>query len=106
MNENEPTVTTQHGTTGLPDHWMAFLGDALRTSDDFVIVGDGRDHHYIQARNTDGVYNLEYRDGSPQLHFCTEVSNQLVIADAIQQWLAGERGFVTEHAWERLTEWD
>ncbi|GAA1673240.1 hypothetical protein GCM10009745_15180 [Kribbella yunnanensis] len=95
-------ITTAHGAVAVPAHWMAFLGQELRDPNGFVTLQDGQADHYIQAMNADGTLLLEYRDGSPEQHFQTTVRNHLEIADAIQQWLAGEREFVSQHAWERL----
>jgi hypothetical protein len=99
-------TTRRRGNVAVPEHWMSFLADALRDPTDFVLIEDGRADHYIQAANSAGSLLLEYRDGSPQQHFQTTVRNHLELADALQQWLAGETDFIADHTWQRLTDWD
>jgi hypothetical protein len=98
--------TRRRGNVAVPEHWMSFLADALRDPTDFVLIEDRRADHYIQAANSAGTLLLEYRDGSPRQHFQTTVSNHLELADALQQWLAGETDFIGDHSWQRLTDWD
>jgi hypothetical protein len=97
------TITTENGRIALPGLWFAFVLKELRQADAFIIVDDGRPHSYAQARNVDGTLILEYRDGSPDKHFqATDVPLDQ-IADALSQWAAGQRQFISRHSWQRLT---
>jgi hypothetical protein len=71
-----------------------------------VIVDDGRDNSYVQARNDANVLTLEYRDGSPQQHYQVEGVGIDDIAAALQQWAEGRRDFISSHEWQRLDYWD
>jgi hypothetical protein len=102
----EVTIRTGSGTVAWPEHWLAFVARELRAHHGHVIVDSGRPNRYAQAINDDGRLVLEYRDGSPQRHYQACDVGLADIADALQQWGQGERGFVADHDWERLTDWD
>ncbi len=61
---------------------------------------------YVQVPNTDGLLQLEYRDGSPHRHFQTMGASLVDAAEALGQWARGERTFIDRHDWTRLTMWD
>jgi hypothetical protein len=46
---------------------------------------------------------LEHRDGSPDQHFQAKDVSLASIADALSQWMRGERTFVDDHDWEPLS---
>lgn len=100
------TIQTLDGHVGMPENWLAFVVRELREPDRFLIVGDGRRHSYAQAFNDRGTLLLEYRDGSPERHFQAVGVAVDDVADALSQWAEGERAFVDDHEWERLTDWD
>jgi hypothetical protein len=102
----EVTITTSQGPAALPDRWAFFLSQELRNVDDYVIVDSGRDHVFAQARNDDGTFSLEYRDGSPQQHYAVQGVDLGDVTEALSQWAEGRRDFVTKHSWERLSLWD
>lgn len=98
-------ITTLNGRVGLPDRWLPFLSRELREPDCFVTVERGHSS-YVQVFNDRGTLLLEYRDGSPQRHFQTVGVALGAVAEALEQWTNGERGFVQRHDWVRLTTWD
>ena len=103
----ELTITTSsRGIVGVPDRWPAFLFEELRNIDDYVIVDSGPDHVFAQARNDDGTFTLEYRDGSPQRHYQVQGVDLGDVAEALSQWAENRRDFIDKHTWERLTLWD
>jgi hypothetical protein len=106
VNAGEVTITTSQGTVALPDRWAFFLSQELRDVDDYVIVDSGRVQFFAQARNDDGTFTLEYRDGSPQQHYQVEGVDLGDVAEALSQWAENRRDFVSKHTWERLPLWD
>lgn len=106
MGQAELRIQTPDGTIAFPESWLGLVASELAEPDGFVTVDDGRGDSYAQAFNLDGALLLEYRDGSPQRHFqATDVSLDAVV-DGLRQWAAGERAFLADHAWTRLTDWD
>lgn len=100
------TVTTGVGSAALPESWPRFLSHVLREVDDYVIVDSGEDHLFAQARNDDGTFTLEYRDGSAQKHYQVHGVDLGDVSDALSQWSEGRRDFIPTHTWHRLTDWD
>lgn len=69
----------------------------------FLIVESG-DQVYIQTfRAEDGRYEVEYRDGSPELHFGVRVDDPHAVADLIWSWTTGDRSHFDALDWQRLT---
>jgi hypothetical protein len=58
---------------------------------------------YAQAINHEGRFLLEYRDGSPDQHFQAEDVSLASIADALSQWMRGDRTFIDDHEWKPLS---
>lgn len=100
------TITTAVGTAALPESWPRFLSHVLREVDDYVIVDLGQDHLFAQARNDDGTFSLEYRDGSPQKHYQVQGADLGDVSEALSQWTENRRDFIANHTWTRLTLWD
>jgi hypothetical protein len=100
------TITTSQGEAALPESWPRFLSHVLRDVDDYVIVDSGPDHLFAQARNDDGTFTLEYRDGSPQRHYAVSGVDLGDVAEALSQWSENRRDFIQNHTWHRLTDWD
>ncbi|QIK72432.1 hypothetical protein G7070_09335 [Propioniciclava coleopterorum] len=85
-------------TPALIDHLVANM-----TIDDFVIVATD-DQVYMQSacREFD-AYQLEYRDGSADRHFGTEVATADEVAAAMRGWLAGDDSSYRDLDWEQVT---
>ena len=92
------TVTTHHGPVRMPALWFPFVLNELRQADGFIVVGQGQS--YAQARNNDGTLVLEYREADKHFQATDVPMDQ--IADALSQWAAGQRKFVSQHSWQRL----
>lgn len=105
-NPGRVTITTGVGSAALPESWPRFLSHVLREVDDYVIVDSGEDHLFAQARNDDGTFTLEYRDGSPQKHYQVQGVDLGDVSGALSQWSEGRRDFIPTHTWHRLTDWD
>jgi hypothetical protein len=45
----------------------------------------------------------EYRDGSPDQHFQVKDVSLASIADALSQWMRGDRTFIDDHGWKPLS---
>ena len=106
MTRGELTIRTPDGTVAVPDSWLGLVASALAKPDGYVTVDDGAGDSYAQAFNLDGSLLLEYRDGSPHQHFLVEGVPLDAVVDGLRQWAAGERAFLADHAWTRLTDWD
>lgn len=89
----------------------AVLGDLLAEVDDgregFLIVErttDPTGHTYAQtARLEDGTYTVEYRDGSAERHFATQVDDVRTVHRLIAGWATGRPGWHDGRTWRRLT---
>jgi hypothetical protein len=83
------------------------LGDAarpcLRKPGGFLIVSSGPPNMYAQAINHQGRLLLEYRDGSPDQHLQAKDVSLASIADALSQWMRGDRTFIDDHEWKPLS---
>ncbi|GAB18772.1 hypothetical protein GOEFS_064_00110 [Gordonia effusa NBRC 100432] len=95
MTSNEGTFPTL--TRGLVEHFAR----AMKVKD-FVII-ETADEVYIQSQRTDvGAYDLEYRDGSSDRHFGTEVASPDDVVEAMLEWLAGNVAAYQRHSWRKL----
>jgi hypothetical protein len=94
------TITTQNGRVAPPALWFAFVLKELHQPDGFIIVDDGRGGSYAQARNNDGTLVLEYREAGKRFRATDVPMDQ--IADALSEWAAGQRKFISQHSWQRL----
>lgn len=99
------TITTSQGRAAIPERWPLFLSQELRDAGNYVIVDTDRDDYYAQARNDDGTFSLEYRDGSPQQHYQVQGVDLADVTEALSQWSEHRRDFITNHTWQRLTLW-
>ena len=84
-------------------NWLALVYSTLRDPGNFLIVSSGPPDLYVQALNHDGRFVLEYRDGSPTEHFQAADVSLAAIADALSQWMRGDRAFMNDHEWNRLS---
>jgi hypothetical protein len=107
--ENEPigpddlTIRTPHGTVAEPESWLTLVHTTLHRPGGFLIVASGPPDLYAQALNDEGCLVLEYRDGAPDRHFQTTGVGLGDVARALSEWFRGERAFIAEHTWERLS---
>ncbi|WP_328321916.1 hypothetical protein OHA70_25665 [Kribbella sp. NBC_00382] len=99
-------ITTSQGRAAIPERWPLFLSQELRDIGNYVIVDTARDDYFAQARNDDGTFSLEYRDGSPQQHYQVQGVDLGDVTEALSQWSEHRRDFITNHTWQRLTLWD
>ncbi|GED99782.1 hypothetical protein nbrc107696_02290 [Gordonia spumicola] len=70
--------------------------------DDFVIVETALNTYMQSRRDADDVFALEYRAGSADRHFATEVPTAAHVASAMHGWLTGNDSPYRDHAWKRL----
>jgi hypothetical protein len=107
--EDEPigpddlTIRTPHGTVAEPESWLALVHSTLRKPGGFLIVSSGPPDLYAQALNDEGCLVLEYRDGAPDKHFQATGVGLGDVVRALSEWFRGERAFIAEHTWERLS---
>lgn len=103
LGPDDLTIRTPSGTVGEPESWLVLVQETLRKPGGFLTVSSGPPNMYAQAINHEGRFLLEYRDGSPDRHFQVKDVPLASIADALSQWMRGERTFVDDHEWERLS---
>ncbi len=103
LGPDDLTIRTPQGTVAEPESWLALAHSTLRKPDDFLIVASGPPDLYAQAMNHGGRLILEYRDGAPDQHFQTTGVGLDDVARALSEWFRGERAFIAEHEWERLS---
>ncbi|WP_280263068.1 hypothetical protein [Nocardia wallacei] len=97
-------VTVTHGGAGefpyltrvLAYEWIPALADP----NPYLIV-ERAPHDYIQTfRDGTGTYTLEYRDGSPERHFGTTLTDPVRVADLIWDWTVGDRTRLDALDWQ------
>jgi hypothetical protein len=103
IGPDDLTIRTPHGTVAEPESWLTLVHTTLRGPGDFLIVANGPPDLYAQALNDEGCLVLEYRDGAPDRHFQTIGVGLGDVARALSEWFRGERAFIAEHTWERLS---
>ncbi|GAB3075575.1 hypothetical protein GCM10027053_46600 [Intrasporangium mesophilum] len=103
IGPDDLTIRNPNGTVAEPASWLALVYSTLRNPGDFLIVSSGPPDLYAQALNHDGLFVLEYRDGSPEKHFQAEGVSLVSIADALSQWTDGDRAFISDHEWTQLS---
>lgn len=99
-------ATVTHGGAGvfpyltreLVDLWVPTLSEP----GPYLIV-ERADQEYIQTyRHPDGRYALEYRDGSPDKHYATELTDAGAVGELIWDWTIGDRTRFGALEWEQL----
>jgi hypothetical protein len=103
IGPDDLTIRTPNGTVAEPESWLALVYSTLRSPGDFLIVSSGPPDLYAQALKDHGRFVLEYRDGSPEKHFQAEGVTLASIADALSQWMRGDRTFISDHEWSPLS---
>jgi hypothetical protein len=68
-----------------------------------LTVSSGPSDVYAQAINHEGHIVLEYRDGAPDRQFQVSDVPLSEVADALSQWMNGDRRFIDDHEWQRLS---
>ncbi|WP_207307649.1 hypothetical protein [Arthrobacter sp. S39] len=88
------------------DLLFMLLEDIERGDEKFLIVerlADATQQTYIQsARNDDGTYVVEYRDGSPQEHFGTNVDDMRSAHALIAAWAIELPKWSESAIWSRI----
>ena len=102
IGPDDLTIMTPHGTVAEPESWLALTYSALSEEGGFITVSSGPPDLYAQAMNHGGHLLLEYRDGSADKHFQARDISRAAIADALSQWMLGDRDFITAHEWHQL----
>ncbi len=99
-----PAAVTVNGDSRYPvvspdlvDHVVSRLA-----VDDFVIVETAPEFYVQTQRLGPDSFALEYRAGSADEHYGTEVSSSAQVADAIHGWIAGDDASYRELTWEKL----
>lgn len=89
------------------DALFMFLEDVERGEEKFLIVerlADSTGQTYIQsARNDDGSYVVEYRDGSADQHFSTSVADVRAAHALITSWAFAEPHWRDSFEWSRIS---
>ena len=86
-----------------PESWLALVYSVLREPGGFLTVSSGPPDLYAQAINHEGHVVLEYRDGSPDRHFQVRDVPLPAVADALSQWMNGDRRFIDDHEWQPVS---
>jgi|GEM_PF-3798281 len=83
-----------------------FLQDIEQGDEAFLIVerfSDASSQTYVQsARNDDGTYVVEFRDGSPDQHFGTVVADTRAAHDLVTSWSFGRDGWRYSVDWTHI----
>lgn len=89
------------------DLLFMLMEDIERGDEKFLVIerlGDPSQQTYAQsARNADGTYVVEYRDGSPQNHFGTTVEDMRSAHSLITGWAFELPGWSDSATWERIS---
>ena len=99
-----PAAVTVNGDSRYPvvspdlvDHVVSRLD-----VDDFFIVETATNVYVQTQRLGRGAFALEYRAGSADEHYGTEVASSEQVAAAIHGWIAGDDSAYRELSWEKL----
>ena len=102
IGPDDLTIMTRNGTVAEPESWLALTYSALSEEGGFITVRSGPPDLYAQAMNHGGHLLLEYRDGAADKHFQARDISRVAIAEALSQWMRGDRDFITDHEWHPL----
>ena len=81
-----------------PSHLAAAV-HALTADNWFLVLEDG-DDHYVQAAITSEGYLLEVRDGSPDSHLQTRLTDAAEIVKALQAQATGDASWREAFTWQ------
>ena len=88
------------------DQLLGLLADVEQGHQGFLIVertDDASGHTYAQtARLDDGTYTVEYRDGSADRHFATQVLDVAGVHELLTGWAFERGGWHDGRQWRRL----
>lgn len=89
------------------DLLFMLMEDIERGNEKFLVIerlSDTTQQTYIQsARNDDGTYVVEYRDGSPQKHFGTNVGDMRSAHAVITAWAFELPHWSDSATWSQIT---
>ena len=103
IGPDDLTIRTLDGTVAAPESWLDLVYTTLREPGNYLTVASGPPNMYAQAINHEGHFDLEYRDGSPDRHFQAKDVSLESIADALSQWMNGDRQFIDDHDWQPVS---
>ena len=103
LGPDDLTIRTPDGTVAAPESWLALVYSALREPGGFLTVCSGPPDLYAQAINHEGHVVLEYRDGACERHFQVRDVPLRAVADALSQWMNGDRQFMEDHEWQPVS---
>ncbi|MFR9752688.1 hypothetical protein ACL02S_16850 [Nocardia sp. 004] len=85
-------------TKALAEQWVP----ELLPPNPYLIV-EREAQFYIQTyRDSSGMYTLEYRDGSPDKHFGTTITDPATVSALIWDWANDNRTHFTDPTWSRV----
>lgn len=93
------------GTAALPYVTPTLLRDlVLRPTwpspdNPFLILARAEQHHIQTYRDTDGSYQLEYREGGPDAHFRFVTEEPGLVADVMWAWVSEDPSWRTAVQW-------
>ncbi|MFI2284090.1 hypothetical protein [Nocardia beijingensis] len=85
-------------TEALVQQWIP----ELSPPNPYLVVERGEQFYIQTYRETSGAYTVEYRDGSPDKHFGTTVSDPATVAALIWGWANDDRSRFTGLPWARV----
>ncbi len=97
-------LTVTHGGAGefpyltraLVDLWVP----ALSNPNPYLIAESGPDTYVQTFRNEAGGFTVEYRNGSPDKHFATQVADPQTAANLIWAWARGDSAQLESQQWQ------
>lgn len=74
----------------------------LPPSDPWIVLEHGAEMYAQARRRGDGSFDVEYRDGGPQAHFGTTVSDVRVVLDLLWRWIEGDPTWKHGISWTKV----
>ncbi|MGV9670763.1 hypothetical protein ACWDPV_09210 [Gordonia sp. NPDC003504] len=95
-------ISSTHGT--FPAVWWStaekFVND-LKV-DSFLVVETGPEIYVQTKRLDEDMFDVEYRDGSADRHFATQVTSADDVVQIMRDWRDGDREALQRRAWDKL----
>ncbi|MGW5138904.1 hypothetical protein ACWEPH_07490 [Nocardia beijingensis] len=85
-------------TEALVQQWIP----ELSPPNPYLVVERGEQFYIQTYRENSGAYTVEYRDGSPDKHFGTTISDPATVAALIWGWANDDRSRFTGIPWARV----